>query len=64
MAKKYSIINHNQVLEVFQEKQVVRRKDITAKYNCSVYLTRHILEDLIDQGTIELKAGVGYKLAN
>lgn len=64
MANKYNKINHNQVLEIFKEKQIVRRSDITDKYNCSVYLTRHLLEDMIDDGTIELKAGIGYKLAN
>jgi len=58
--EKYNKLDREQVLQVFQEKLVVNRADITKKYGCSVYSVRQIVDDLLDNGTIKLTT-YGYK---
>ena len=59
--KKYSKITKQQILELFKTKQVINRKDITTKYNCSVYAVRVLIEGLQDDKKIKL-TNYGYKL--
>ncbi len=49
---KYNKINREQVLQVFQEKPVVKRADITNKYGCSVYSVRQHIDDLMDEQVV------------
>lgn len=58
--KKYNKLNREQVLQVFQEKAIVNREDITKKYGCSVYSVRQIVDDLLDEKIIRL-TNYGYK---
>ena len=60
--KKYNKLNKQQVLNLFQEKTVVNRADITKKYGCSVYSVRQIVDDLLDEKIIRL-TNYGYKRA-
>ena len=59
--KKYNKINKEQILILFQTKKVINRKDITTKYNCSVYHVRELIDDLKDDGKI-VNTSYGYKL--
>ena len=59
--KKYNKINKEQILELFKTKKTINRKDITDKYNCSVYSVRREIDDLIDDEKIKL-TNYGYKL--
>jgi predicted transcriptional regulator len=59
--KKYNKLDKQQVLSLFQEKAVVNRADITKKYGCSVYSTRQIVDDLLDEKIIRI-TNYGYKL--
>lgn len=59
--KKYNKINKEQILTLFKTKQTINRKDITDKYNCSVYSVRREIDDLIDDEKIKL-TNYGYKL--
>lgn len=59
--KKYNKINKEQILELFKTKKTINRKDITTKYNCSVYSVRREIDDLIDDEKIKL-TNYGYKL--
>lgn len=54
MAHKYNKITKEQVLEVFNEKPMVRRVDITEKFNCSVYSVRREIDELVDDKIIRL----------
>ncbi len=58
--KKFNKINKEQILDLFNNKRVINRKDITDKYNCSVYHTRELIEDLKDDGVI-VNTSYGYK---
>lgn len=58
--KKYKIINKEDILKLFKDKKIVNRKDVTTKYDCSVYLTRRLIEDLQDDNKIKLTSH-GYK---
>ena len=59
--KKYNKINKEDILKLFQQKKVVNRKDITTKYNCSVYSVRREIENLVDDNKIKL-TNYGYRL--
>lgn len=58
--KKYSKITKQEILELFQTKQVINRKDVTTKYGCSVYAVRKEIDDLIDIKKIKL-TNYGYR---
>jgi hypothetical protein len=58
--KKYNKLNKQQMLNLFQEKIVVNRADITSRYGCSVYSTRQIVNDLMDDKSIRL-TNYGYR---
>lgn len=60
MAKKYSKINKEQILTLFNTKKVINRKDITDKYNCSVYHVRELIDILKDDEEI-VNTSYGYK---
>ena len=59
--KKYNKINKEQILILFQTKKTINRKDITTKYNCSVYHVRELIDILKDDGKI-VNTSYGYKL--
>ena len=59
--KKYNKINKEQILILFQTKKTINRKDITDKYNCSVYHVRELIDILKDDGKI-VNTNYGYKL--
>ena len=58
--EKYNKLNREQVLSLFQEKQVINRADITKKYGCSVYSVRQHIDDLMDEQIIRATK-YGYK---
>lgn len=60
MAKKYNKITKSEILSLFAEKEIINRKYICDKYNCSVYSTRIIIEELKDDKLIKL-TNHGYK---
>ena len=59
--KKYKKINKEQILTLFKTKKTINRKDITTKYNCSVYHVRELIDILKDDGKI-VNTSYGYKL--
>jgi predicted ArsR family transcriptional regulator len=61
MTHKYRKISKKDVIELFKEKTVVNRADITKKYNCSVYSVRQHIDDLMDEQIIRATS-YGYKL--
>lgn len=61
MSKKYKIINKEQVLELFREKEVVNIAYVCKKYNCSGYLVTQLMDDLRDDNLIRY-TNRGYKM--
>jgi hypothetical protein len=60
MAHKYNKINKEQVLDLFKEKPIITRADVTNKYNCSIYLVTQLIDELNDGNKIRL-TNYGYK---
>lgn len=63
MAHKYNKITKSDVLALFAEKEIINRKCICNKYNCSVYTVIRIVDELKDENKIKL-VNWGYKLKN
>lgn len=63
--KKYNKnVTKQDILDLFKEKEVVTRKDIIAKYNCSKYLIYRLIDDLKDDDLIIDTRYKGYILKN
>lgn len=58
--KKFNKINKEQILDLFNNKRVINRKDITDMYSCSVYHVIGLIDDLKDDGVI-VNTNYGYK---
>lgn len=54
MAKKYNKITQEQVLQLFEDKDVISKFYVCEKLGCSIYSARQELEDLRDQKIIKL----------
>jgi ribosomal protein S25 len=60
---KYNKITKEQILHLFEEKDIITKQDVCDTYGCSIYLTRQLLEELKDDGTIQTTK-YGYKEIN
>lgn len=54
MAKKYNKITQEQVLQLFEDKDVISKFYVCEKLGCSIYSARFELENLRDDGIIKL----------
>lgn len=60
MAHKYNKITKSNILALFAEKEIINRKYICDKYNCSAYSAIQIIDELKDENKIKL-SNYGYK---
>ncbi len=57
---KYNRLKKEQILQLFEEADVINRAHICKAYSCSVYSVRQCIDELITDGVIELTR-YGYK---
>lgn len=60
---KYNRITKEQILYLFENADIITKQNVCDAYGCSIYLTRLLLEELKDDGTIQTTK-YGYKEIN